>query len=701
MDLNNCNILIQWETPKGDNGIIKGVSKEYVRDIESKPGKLIFGWALDKNITQTSGKLKFSVKFYELDEVEKEGKTVQVIVYSFNTLTANVTVHPSIGLNLEDKESYIVSENAAQNLLERLESSVIVGNAAAAQPVFLDFPYGEGGLDADGYDVDENGSLPLFVLAYAPDTGVISYDWRMRDLDLNNNSTNSIKTIKYDSELNYVPVTISELEAEYNDKNKDISDKTKHRIIYNKVDGKFNVIGSGLYVVENKTKYEDLALFESKGNIAVNKPGIYSVRAKNHIASSLSTVMSTDFGVDKTVILYRPEHIVMDNTNQTGDKHILNDINKSDTLSPVFNENAPGKLSYQWLKAKEVENDPVEAIASSKVILSGFPKSIAHNIEVTYGENTVNVLCKDKSFTGTQTAGAGSSPKTYYITCKVKAPDGAVSFVETQTSLATGKVIEREKIRLDAQSSGAADKTQYRYFWPGFAKKEDLESNEYFYYGKDERAGWIENLQWYDENDNLISIDEITINYLNENNYDPIYEYVEILSDEAKEKTFTPAEEGLYKLRITRERNNDAKVGYSMNYRVTEATAMPQLTTEPKNIKMALNNLTKFNIELDQAVKSDVYNITIMREHMVNDADKDFAVATIEGKLPESGKFEIHPNTFINAINKHNEDFKESLELDGLYYAIITNIRNGSKSAEALHTWSPDNELLSWTIYEV
>lgn len=64
MDLNNCEIFIQWETPKASDGtIIKSASPAYIRDIESEPGKLIFGWILDNSITGASGNLKFSVRF--------------------------------------------------------------------------------------------------------------------------------------------------------------------------------------------------------------------------------------------------------------------------------------------------------------------------------------------------------------------------------------------------------------------------------------------------------------------------------------------------------------------------------------------------------------------------------------------------------------------------------------------------------------
>ena len=92
MDLNSCDIFIQWETPKGTDGkTIRSVSPEYIRDIESKPGKLIFGWALSDQITKQAGQLKFSVRFFKWEnEEEAESGGNKNLVYSFSTLTASV-----------------------------------------------------------------------------------------------------------------------------------------------------------------------------------------------------------------------------------------------------------------------------------------------------------------------------------------------------------------------------------------------------------------------------------------------------------------------------------------------------------------------------------------------------------------------------------------------------------------------------------
>lgn len=686
MDLNNCNILIQWETPKGPNGIIKGVSKEYVRDIESKPNKLIFGWALDKNITNASGKLKFSVKFYELDEVEKDGKTVSIIVYSFNTLTANVTIHPSIELDLANEGSYIVSENAANSLLERLEPGVIVGNAEAAEPKFLDFPYGEGGEDEDGYDVGEDGTLALFALAYSPDTGVIEYDWRKRELSLDNELTGTIKTIKYDSEKDYVPVSFEDLEKELNDSS--TADKTKHRIIFNKIDESFSVIGTGEFVINSGDKFKGQALFEKKAKLVVDKPGVYSVRAKNHIANSLKSIASTNFGADKVVILKRPEDIKMI-AGEVANKHFIED--GSAKLAPKY-EDGVGIHTYQWFKAVEVDGKPAPNTAAGKASLTGLPP----NGVISYGENKIRIAVPDYFDVPHQNVGEGGDPERYYVTFSAKAPENAVYFLEKRLTLGNGVA------EIDTELTKLADKgnTTHRVCWFSIAEyNPQISKFEYFGKGRSEENcdGKVETLEWYDENQNLISIDEYTIQYVSKDNYKPFYTYNAVLGATSAE--YTPEESGIYHLQVTRERNNDSKFANSIDYRVTNLPSVPELT-ESKEFEIKtidIDENTRFSIKLKEQ-EADSYIVEIKRVHVnAKGETADFVVRQIEQYA--SNEILIDPNNFISAIEAHNTEFNESLELDGLYYAVITTVLNGGESTPLIT--SEEGNKLTWNIIEV
>ena len=207
MDLNNCDIFIQWELPDKT----KGVSKEYIRDIESEAGKLIFGWALSDAITAAAGNLKFSVRFFQWNDeskinVDETGKVDEasetVLAYSFNTLTASVKIQPSINFNPETELTQI--DDAGNRLLERIEDSTIVGGYVAAMPTFV-----VNLLDGN-YDLNADGTKELLVQAFAEDSGFVSYIWKRQLLSEDNNPEgNTIETI--DSTITYVEAT-----GEYN-----------------------------------------------------------------------------------------------------------------------------------------------------------------------------------------------------------------------------------------------------------------------------------------------------------------------------------------------------------------------------------------------------------------------------------------------------------------------------------------------------
>lgn len=189
MDLNNCDIFIQWEAPKNANGeVVKSASPAYIRDIESEPGKLIFGWILDDAITATAGNLKFSVRFYQWEDAQKaKDGTSRVLAYSFSTLTAQVAIHPSINFNPEI--DVFVTEDLGQRLLGRIKDSEIVGGYIAHAPVFLinllddinGYDYGIAKTNAEGEVIFTGEKLRIF--AKSPDTGNISYTWQKQDLE--------------------------------------------------------------------------------------------------------------------------------------------------------------------------------------------------------------------------------------------------------------------------------------------------------------------------------------------------------------------------------------------------------------------------------------------------------------------------------------------------------------------------------------
>lgn len=122
----SMNIAIQWET----SNKIAGVSREFVRDISSRPGKLIFGWPLSSEITNNPGIVKFSVRFYKIGErtvTADNGQAVSqpYLTYNFNTLTAEAKINGSLDYDLHGKNTKLDIVNHNDLILSRIVNSVL------------------------------------------------------------------------------------------------------------------------------------------------------------------------------------------------------------------------------------------------------------------------------------------------------------------------------------------------------------------------------------------------------------------------------------------------------------------------------------------------------------------------------------------------------------------------------------------------
>lgn len=336
MDLNNTDIYIQWETPKDANGNqVRSVSPAYIRDIESEPGKLIFGWAISDAITATSGNLRFSVRFFQWEDSEKvEQGGEKVLAYSFSTLTATVNIQPSINFNPETDEYKV--DDVGDRLVERIENSEIAGGYAAAVPIFvkdLDVP------NADLiYDLDaETGLFDLLVQAYSTDTGAITYTWKRQGLNEDNTGNGEeITTIEATNKMVEV--------VDLNNLNKSYS--------YYETNGS-DINGNPIYTLYTGTippSAEDISnglkLYEKQSMVKADRAGIYWAVAENRITNSSSSELS------KKATFPKPQYINI--TKQPDAKGILVDVSTEENpLSfeyplAVFIGNEDGVLTYQW-----------------------------------------------------------------------------------------------------------------------------------------------------------------------------------------------------------------------------------------------------------------------------------------------------------------------------------------------------------------
>ena len=348
MDLNSCDIFIQWETPKNAEGkTTRSVSSEYIRDIESKPGKLIFGWALSDQITKQAGQLKFSVRFFKWeDEEEAENGVNKNLAYSFSTLTASVQINPSINIDIE-KEDFDV-DNCADRLVELLTSSEIVGGYIAAKPIFLkdlDDPNPDLVYDLL-YDEDEDKYYyELTARAYSEDTGGITYSWKRQELDTNNSTKNQEITNSNQSADKFSAV-VENIYTEITDYNAEIKGTIYLKTSETKPDGSpIYIEYTGPMPPSSEDINNGIKLFVKHSACVVDKVGVYWAVAENRITNSSSIEESSK------AIFPRPKHIVI--TSQPEPKGILEGTDltgKKCTLSVVVETDPNEVKAYQWYR---------------------------------------------------------------------------------------------------------------------------------------------------------------------------------------------------------------------------------------------------------------------------------------------------------------------------------------------------------------
>lgn len=310
VDLNNTEIYIEWETPKGKNGTaVKSVSEPYLKiiDDENYYGKLIFGWALSEAITKESGTLKFAVRFIQRSEETKK------IVYSFNTLTAQVTIHPNLGVDM-----YAVMDNADNvndRLLERIQESEVVGGAKAKTPYFLTnlIMVSSDNGERDIAPNHSTGTYDLSVVATADDTGSVSYVWKRAELNADNTAVDAWKEVEDGSRIELVALTDDEL-AEF--KYLLPANRTYH--IKPHGEGA-TALEANLYDLKSATAQAELkkifsvteddefipTIYENRAILTVTKYGNYKAEARNRIFNSLTKADS------KVVSFKRPDPVKM------------------------------------------------------------------------------------------------------------------------------------------------------------------------------------------------------------------------------------------------------------------------------------------------------------------------------------------------------------------------------------------------------
>lgn len=673
MDLNNTEIYIEWETPKGKNGAVtKSVSETYLKIIDDElyPGKLIFGWAISDAITKDSGTLKFAVRFVQWANSESAKKE---LLYSFNTLTAQVNIAPNLGLDLE-KGSYEI-DNANDRLLERIEPGEVVGGAQAAVPYFLTDIV----VLNDGYDIGPNhtdGTYTLQVVATADDTGAVSYAWKRADLNVHNVSDeawieipNSNKVDMFslsEKELQDMNYILNENHTYYTSPDEGLSFQILPKSEYNLKDS-LNTLQTGIIPV----------IYEQRAYLVVDNYGQYKAEAKNRIFNSLTKKSS------QVATFKRPDAIKMLNADQTVDKHILGD--NSATLAPKFVD-AVGDLKYQWYKTPEGNKEFLKTNSVVDLPQGALMSTSADTVRIAFADETIWNVNDPENY-----------PDDYVYHIHSYAPSGAVKYTWTAVRGAheSDMIANTQKWDVDpvnnsnhVDSDGRGNYVITTLFaamivdnvWMDIA---DYQSDLDF--GK---KGNTVMLEWYDINGDKIKTDTFNVEYYKAVNFAPIIEAEPVVSADAQTDTLVAKEPGFYQLKITRTRNTATTENTSLEYRVTAAPAIPTAaegTYDGQKLVFVSDLLAGENLEVDWNVEGQADEFYVVwKLYREKDNKEDLTIITqkLLGNIHTS-KFNPTDALYADTFKNANED------IEGLYYAIFATKLNGVMSA-----WSnrPDTD---------
>lgn len=355
MDLNNTEIYIQYEDPTGH----KDVCQEWVRDIESDPDYLIFGWALGDPVTKHAGRLKFSVRFIAWDE--ETGKPL----YSLSTIETGAHINSSLNLNIDAVSAKDENDKIVETIRKRIKTSYITQADKADIPVYSltleQWVKQKENSDTEIYIVDlVNGEYEFRAQAYSTDAGSISYTWEKDGEELKDSNIPVYVKVEPIYPEGYDPDIEGELKPEA---------YAGHTYYIEEIDSQ----GNKTYTVDSTLKPGDIIendRYELYASYKANKAGKYKAVAINSIGQYSSTALSSE----KAIEIPGPVKPVCVPDGSIGNiiaKIAENEYKVTLKVEPVIEKDIEKyKFEYQWYKGGTKEENKIEGAVGSEYTIS-------------------------------------------------------------------------------------------------------------------------------------------------------------------------------------------------------------------------------------------------------------------------------------------------------------------------------------------
>lgn len=427
MDLANTHIYVQWQLPNAEQST--GATLISMKDL-SKAGKIRFAWPLYNVITQYSGNVKFSVRFYLLEQQENEEHK---LAYSLNTMEAELPIKPALN----------PSANIQPEQVEGLfEKSIINSNYTSSGRIPPLVPsFNTPGLNMTIEDKDNcfvrymteknsplkiqvaklhDGKLTLKAQANSSDSGTITYDWKIAKDD----NIYEDGSLRWES-LN-TPGTLTYEKAEF-----PIHAATGEPFLSN-IDTYYKNLGTeeepNWQVYTDSTIPEDIQLYEKYTYYSVPEDsldvvGYYAVSATNTIDNLQSDTVWSSYCYLPGPAPVQFEKETFSQIDNTLKVNIVKDINNPD-------------ITYTWYRSALDEKHAINSAKNNKA-LGNDVEELGSNVQDLapgwYAANIQTLLNKKSESTGT--------PEAYVVYAKAKIDAVEAEDSDNAYNLSLGKTL--------------------------------------------------------------------------------------------------------------------------------------------------------------------------------------------------------------------------------------------------------------------
>lgn len=332
IDLDTKDIYIQWRSAALDEkgNPIDGVSVPWVKDVESEPGYIIFGWPLSSKITAKAGTIQFAVRFYEFD------KDKDILTYSLSTLTQTAVIKPALDFNLPDiiLDKKLI-DDATGLIRDRFENSEVQNGAVKAEePEWVQNLAATINLAKNEETGFLEDPIQLSVQAIAPDAGQISYIWKKYGIRPAGHPR-ADEGKRYDIAYEITMAKIPDTEVE----------RQKGALYFQKaLDGTFILYKGSLD--RQSDDYPEDGVYKKYSTGTLDSVGEYYVIATNRVRQSTATKESVHLIVPLPV-----KPVIETAADNLPARQILEEGKEFEvTLKPNPKVSDKGTMTYQWYR---------------------------------------------------------------------------------------------------------------------------------------------------------------------------------------------------------------------------------------------------------------------------------------------------------------------------------------------------------------